>query len=222
MLGIITFISILNIFELNGYNSKASNTKNSKSIIYDISQWQGYLSNYKVKRLKREIPFVILRVQAGSAYNDRTFQHNKKMLENNHMPYGVYSFSMYTSPKDASKEAKNLYKKAPHAKFYVNDYEVNKIRHGSSKNAAKAWVQTLRNLVGKRKILLYGSAWIIFRDISKEMKLYDGYWIAAYQKHEPKTKHILWQFSSSFHSKSLKEYIDASIFKSKYINWFIN
>lgn len=215
-------MSMLSMFKLNEHNSKASRIKNSKSIIYDISKWQGYLSNYKVRKLKREIPFVIVRVQDGSSYYDRTFQHNKRILEKNHMPYGVYAFSRYTSPKNASKEAQKLYKRAPNAKFYVNDYEVNDIRHGNSNNAAKSWVQTLRHLVGKRKILLYGSAWIIFRDISKAIKLYDGYWIAAYQGHEPKRKHILWQFSSHFHSKSLGEIVDASIFKSKYTSWFID
>ncbi|TPR26405.1 hypothetical protein DY120_01540 [Apilactobacillus micheneri] len=213
---IIAFVSFKpNVHAMSASDANPSNT------VYDISEWQHNLTDSQVQQLKSEVPFVIIRAQLGSMRYDNTFQHNRDLLEKYGVPYGVYSFSLYTSPDDAANEARTLYQRAPHARFYVNDYEENDLTSGDPNTAAQTWVDTLRPLVGQRKVLYYGPAWLMLRDTSQAVSSYDGYWLPAYQDSEPQREHVLWQFSSTFHSNALDKDIDASLLNSKDTNWFI-
>ena len=53
------------------------------------------------------------------------------------MKYGVYSYSMYESPKDARYEAKTLSQRAPKAAFYINDYEEQTVKSEMMKQRHK-------------------------------------------------------------------------------------
>ncbi|GAA6236648.1 GH25 family lysozyme [Apilactobacillus micheneri] len=194
---------------------------NSSNTVYDLSEWQHNFTDAQVQQLKNEVPFVILRVQYGSQYYDKTFNHNRDLLEKYGVPYGVYSFSQYESPADAADEAKTLYRRAPNAKFYVNDYESQTVKSGGTNNATKAWVDALRPLVGQRKILFYSYVSFMQAHAAEAVSNYDGYWLAAYQNQEPSREHVLWQFSSNFYSNSLGQRIDANLLTSKDANWFI-
>lgn len=213
---IIAFVSFKpNIHAMSSSDANLSNT------VYDMSEWQNNLTDAQVQQLKNEVPFVIIRAQLGSMRYDNTFQHNRDLLEKYNIPYGVYSFSLYTSPDDAANEARTLYQRAPHARFYVNDYETNNLTSGDSNTATQTWVDTLRPLVGQRKILYYGPAWLMLRDNSNAISSYDGYWIPAYQDSEPQREHVLWQFTDHFYSNALGKNLDASLLNSKDANWFI-
>ncbi|WP_140925727.1 GH25 family lysozyme [Apilactobacillus micheneri] len=192
----------------------------SSNRVYDLSEWQGNFTAKKVKKLKHEVPFVILRVQYGSSYRDKTFNNNRKLLEKYGLPYGVYSFSRYSSAGAAKSEAKHLYKLAPNAKFYVNDYEMASVKHGSSNNATKAWVQALRPLVGSKKILFYSYQHFMLQHAAKALKYYDGYWVAAYQSKKPSLKSVMWQYTDRHYSSALGKKIDASLL-GKGKDWFI-
>ncbi|TPR40024.1 GH25 family lysozyme [Apilactobacillus micheneri] len=213
---IIAFVS----FKPNAH-AMSSSDANLSNTVYDMSEWQNNLTDSQVQQLKSEVPFVIIRAQLGSMRYDNTFQHNRDLLEKYNIPYGVYSFSLYTSPDDAANEARTLYQRAPHARFYVNDYEENDLTSGDPNTAAQAWVDTLRPLVGQRKILYYGPAWLMLQETSAAISSYDGYWLPAYQDSEPEREHVLWQFSSTFHSNALNKDLDASLLNSKDANWFI-
>lgn len=189
--------------------------------VYDISEWQQNLTDQQVQQLKNEVPFVILRVQYGSAYADKQFQHNRDMMDKYGIPYGVYSFSQYENPDDAANEARALYNRAPNARFYVNDYEKQTVKYGGTNKSTRAWVDALRPLVGNRKILFYSYADFMLRHASYAISHYDGYWLAAYQNDEPKREHVLWQFSQSFHSNALNENLDASALTQRDANWFL-
>lgn len=204
--------------EANSLNYDNANINNT---VYDISEWQNYLTDLQVKQLKKKVPFIIIRAQNGSMQYDYTFRHNRDLLEKYNVPYGVYSFSLYTSPSDAANEARTLYQRAPHARFYVNDFEKNYVTSGTPNDAAKAWVDTLRPLAGQRKILYYGPAWLMLQETASAISSYDGYWLPAYQYNEPQREHVLWQFSSHFYSKALGKIVDASLLNSKDVNWFI-
>ncbi|TPR13313.1 GH25 family lysozyme [Apilactobacillus timberlakei] len=223
LLTIITFTILMFAFisfKPNAHAMSASDA-NPSNTVYDMSEWQSYLTDAQVQQLKNEVPFVIIRAQLGSMRYDNTFQHNRDLLEKYGVPYGVYSFSLYTSPEDAANEARTLYNRAPHARFYVNDYEENDLTSGDPNTAAQTWVDTLRPLVGQRKILYYGPAWLMLRDTSQAISSYDGYWLPAYQENEPEREHVLWQFTSDFYSNALGKNLDASLLNSKDANWFI-
>ncbi|CAI2578145.1 hypothetical protein AKUG0406_04590 [Apilactobacillus kunkeei] len=190
--------------------------------VYDLSEWQGNFTDNQVRTLKNEVPFVILRVQFGSAYNDKTFAHNVALMKKYGVPYGVYSFSQYTSPSDAASEAKTLYSRAPEARFYVNDYEQQTVKSGGTNAATKAWVNALRPLVGNRKILFYSYQSFMTSHAAEAVSSYDGYWLAAYQTNEPQREHVLWQYTDHFYSPALNQYVDASVLTQKNSSWFID
>ena len=62
------------------------------------------------------------------------------------MKYGVYSYSMYESPKA---------RYAPKAAFYINDYEEQTVKSGDDETATQAWANEMRKLAGNKKILLF-------------------------------------------------------------------
>ncbi|UQS84602.1 GW dipeptide domain-containing protein [Apilactobacillus apisilvae] len=205
----------------NNVHAASVNDANTNNTIYDLSEWQHNFTDAQVQQLKGEVPFVILRVQYGSQYADKTFQHNRDLLNQYGIPYGVYSFSQYDSPSDAADEARTLYKRAPNARFYVNDYEAQTVTSGGTNNATKAWVNALRPLVGQRKILLYSNAYFMQSHAADAVSSYDGFWLAAYQNNEPSREHVLWQFASDFYSNALGQNIDANLLNSKDASWFI-
>lgn len=198
----------------------ASNA-NTSNTVYDMSEWQGSLTDTQAQQLKNEVPFVILRVQYGSAYADKTFEHNRDLMDKYGISYGVYSFSQYENPSDAAYEAKVLYSRAPRARFYVNDYESQTVTSGGTNESTDAWLKALRPLVGQRKILFYSYANFMVQNAASSVANYDGYWLAAYQNNEPAREHVLWQFTDKFHSNALGKNLDASMFTSKDANWFI-
>ncbi|KOY72050.1 GH25 family lysozyme [Apilactobacillus kunkeei] len=198
----------------------ASNA-NTSNTVYDMSEWQGSLTDTQAQQLRNEVPFVILRVQYGSAYADKTFEHNRDLMDKYGIPYGVYSFSQYENPSDAAYEAKVLYSRAPRARFYVNDYESQTVTSGGTNESTDAWLKALRPLVGQRKILFYSYANFMVQNAASSVANYDGYWLAAYQNNEPAREHVLWQFTDKFHSNALGKNLDASMFTSKDANWFI-
>ncbi|MBC6388807.1 hypothetical protein ERK14_04400 [Lactobacillus kunkeei] len=192
----------------------------SSKNVYDLSEWQGRLTNQKAQNLSKEVPFAILRVQYGSSYSDKTFNHNKALLEKYNVPYGVYSFSRYNSSASAAKEARDLYNRAPNAKFYVNDFESASISRKHSNAATAKWVATLRPLVGSRKILFYSYLSFMQTYASKALSKYDGYWLASYTKNEPSVAHVLWQYTDRHYSSALKKKVDASKLRQQE-SWFL-
>ncbi|WP_172188477.1 GH25 family lysozyme [Lentilactobacillus kribbianus] len=211
-------------YPVKQYNAFARSRTSIKynNSVPDLSEWQGNFTDSQVKKLKSQTPFVILRVQYGSDYYDRTFDHNVALMKKYKVPYGVYSFSQYSSPSDAKTEAKDLYKRAPNAKFYVNDYEDQTVS-GNTNTAATNWYNTIKPLAGSRKVLLYSYASFMASYASKAVNDYDGFWLAAYQSSEPNTyKHVLWQYTDSYYSSALGQAVDASISSSKDSSWFLN
>ncbi|MCF6514576.1 hypothetical protein GSH19_00045 [Lactobacillus sp. S2-2] len=210
-----------------GSKSSNSNLKSnfsqitSQNPVYDVSEWQGKFTAAKVKKLKNEVPFIILRVQYGSAYADKTFEYNKSLMEKYNVPYGVYSFSQYENSSDAAYEAKTLYQKAPNAKFYINDYEDQTVTSGSTNDATNSWVNEIRKYSGNKKVLFYSYQSFMLKYASKAISNYDGYWLAAYQNSEPTREHVLWQFTDNYYSSALNLNLDASVSNSKNTSWFI-
>ncbi|TMT02351.1 hypothetical protein FD688_00140 [Apilactobacillus kunkeei] len=202
---------------IESYNTHAGA---SSRTVYDLSEWQGRLTNKKAKNLSKEVPFAILRVQYGSRYSDRTFKHNKALLDKYNVPYGVYSFSRYNSSASAAREARDLYHRAPNAKFYVNDFEAASISRSRSNAATAKWVDTLRPLVGSRKILFYSYLSFMKTYASRALSKYDGYWLASYTKNEPSIAHVLWQYTDRHYSSALHKKVDASKLREQK-SWFL-
>ena len=168
-----------------------------------------------------ETNFIILRAQYGSEYVDKTFEKNAELLEQNKMKYGVYSYSMYESPKDARYEAKTLSQRAPKAAFYINDYEEQTVKSGDDETATQAWANEMRKLAGNKKILFYSYENFMLNHASNAVSSYDGYWLAAYQAEEPKREKVLWQYTNSYYSPELNQNVDANyIDENVNSSWF--
>lgn len=187
--------------------------------VLDLSEWQGNITATEAKQLKTETGGVILRVQYGSSYADKTFVHNVKLLKSAGVKYGVYSFSQYTSASDAKAEAKELYTRAKGyaPAFYVNDAEVNTITSGSYSTATKAWATEMQSLTSQ-PVYLY-SYRSFYTSYINSLSGYDGFWLAAYTSVTPTPKNYqLWQYSESHYSTALKQSVDAS--KQVSGSWF--
>ncbi|MCY9807423.1 GH25 family lysozyme [Lentilactobacillus senioris] len=211
-------------YPVQQYNAFAKSriSINRSNSVPDLSEWQGSFTDAQVKKLKNQVPFVILRVQYGSDYKDKTFNHNVALMQKYGVPYGVYSFSQYSSASDAKTEARDLYNRAPDAEFYVNDYE-DQTTSGNTNTAATNWYNTIKPLAGSRKVLLYSYASFMQSYASSAVKDYDGFWLAAYQTSEPTSaSHVLWQYTDSYYMSSLGQAVDASVSTSKDSSWFLS
>ncbi|UQS84706.1 GW dipeptide domain-containing protein [Apilactobacillus apisilvae] len=205
----------------NSAHAMSASDANANNTVYDVSEHQGVFTDQQVQQLKSEVPFMILRVQQGSAYSDHTFQQNRDLMNKYNIPYGVYSYSQYENPSDAADEARTLYNRAPNARFYVNDYEDQTVTSGGTNESTEAWINALRPLVGQRKILFYSYAYFMEAHAAEAISSYDGYWLPNYNDTEPAREHVLWQFTSSFYSNALGQNIDASLLNSKDASWFV-
>lgn len=179
--------------------------------VLDLSEWQGTLTSAQVQKLKSNYDFIILRVQYGSDYKDKTFATNAQLLEANNMKYGVYSYSMYEDPSDARVEARALYNRAPNARFYINDYEEDTVTSGDANDSTLAWLDEMRKYSGSKKVLLYSYEDFMEKNIAESVSSYDGFWLAAYQDTEPEREHILWQYTDSYYSEALDQNVDANV-----------
>jgi len=202
--------------------SKANASTVVKPVL-DTSEWQGYFTDNQAKALKGETSFMILRVQYGSAKKDATFKHNASLLSKYGVPYGVYSFSRYVSVSDAKNEAKVLYNRAPNAKFYANDFEVNSVLYGSSNTATKAWYTEMNKLT-KKPVVFYSYRSFQQTYAPTAYKSYDAYWLAGYSSYRPSPyNYALWQNTDKYYSRSLGLSVDHSkvITSVHPVSWWI-
>lgn len=198
------FLAILAVFCLGTVNSRADNRK-----VVDISEWQGKITLAQAKNLKSEVQGVILRVQYGSTYADKTFVHNAKMLRKAGVPFGVYSYSMYTDATDAKNEARVFFNRAEAYKpvFYANDAEQYTTTSGSYRAAVKAWGTEMQSLTSKPVALYSGS--YFYRTYIGSLSKYDKFWEANYGSSRWYDSD-LWQYSDSYYSTSLGHGVDGN------------
>ncbi|UQS84761.1 hypothetical protein MOO46_05820 [Apilactobacillus apisilvae] len=187
-----------------------ADNKSDSPVAYDISQYQGYLTDNQAKQLKKEIKFVILRVQDGS-YMDVKFQNNVKLMNRYNIKYGVYSYSEYTNSYQARIEARRLHHNALGALFYVNDYELQ--MNKNSDEATSSWAHEMRKISGGKPVVLYGSRSKIDGFDNKTLKDYNNIWLASYSKYMPNPSYHydLWQFTDKYPSVSLNQRLDANM-----------
>lgn len=189
----------------------------------DFSEWQGNFSAAQVQKLKSQVSFVILRVQYGSNYRDKTYAHNVALMQKYKVPYGVYSFGQFTSVSDAATEAKDLYNRAPKALFYVNDAEQLTTARSVYNQANIQWYKTLNKLTNKH-IIFYSYRGFQQSYAPTAYKYYDAYWLAAYQGSVPSPQNYhLWQYTDAHYFSSIAKSTDAStIMRSlKPLSWWI-
>lgn len=177
--------------------------------VIDISEWQGYITATQAKRLKSEVQGVILRVQYGSAYADKVFPANAATLNRAGVPFGVYSYSMYTSAADAKNEARVLYARAKTYKpsFYANDAEQYTTTSGSYKAAVKSWGTEMQSLTSKPVVLYSGSSF--YRSYIGTTAKYDKFWEANYGATRWYSSDW-WQYTDHYYSTSMRKGVDGN------------
>jgi len=208
---------------INPQNASAANTSNGAVVkkVVDISEWQGNVSYQKALALKSETSFVIVRVQYGSNYKDVQYQNTIANLEKAGTPYGVYSYSRYVNASDAKQEARDLYNRAKHAKFFVNDAEEYTTTSGYYASAVKSWGAEMQRLTSRPVILYSGS--YFYNSYIRSMANYDAFWEANYSNHYLSGNTSLWQYTDSGYSTSLGRGVDTSkVITSKHpVKWWI-
>lgn len=200
--GIVAFAATFAIF------GTISGHADSRKVI-DVSEWQGRITSSQAKQLKSEVQGVILRVQYGSAYADRTFSANAATLRRAGVPFGVYSYSMYTSAADAKSEARVLYARAKAYKpaFYANDAEQYTTTSGSYRAAVKAWGTQMQALTSKPVVLYSGSSF--YRSYIGSTAKYDKFWEANYGAARWYSSDW-WQYTDHYYSTSLRKGVDGN------------
>ncbi|MBS0955911.1 GH25 family lysozyme [Lactiplantibacillus plantarum] len=201
----------------------SANAATDNRPVFDTSEWQGTITAAQAKLLKGEAKGIILRVQYGSNYKDKVFDHNAATLKAAGVKFGVYAYGRYVSNSDAKVEATNFYNRAKQYNplFYVNDAEEVTTYAGNSYSAAtKSFAEKMQSLTSK-PIYLYTGKYFYQSYINSQAG-YDGKWIAAYQPNQPTgITYQLWQHTDSKYSTSIKKSIDASKFVTN-VNWFGN
>lgn len=190
------------------------NTKPVKAayIFPDTSVWQGNFTATKVRALKKEVPFIFIRAQYGSASEDSVFIHNATLLKKYGVPFGVYSFSMYTSPRDAKNEAKVLYERThsydPIA--YINDFESLNLPSSEANKATADWYKEMNTLTNK-PIVFYSYRSFQQSYAPTAYAKYSDYWLAAYTSVTPTpANYSAWQYSDAHYFSALGMSTDAS------------
>lgn len=192
--------------------------------VYDFSEWQGNISAAQAKLLKGEAKGIILRVQYGSNYRDKVFDHNAAVLKAAGVKFGVYAFGQYVNDADAKVEATDFYNRAKkyNPLFYANDAEIVTTYAGSSySSATKAFATKLHSLTTKPVYLYTGKD--VYNYHLDGRKGYNGVWLAYYQNTQPNVgfKYELWQHTNRMYSTALNKSVDASKFVTS-ANWFGN
>ncbi|KPN79411.1 hypothetical protein RZ56_08900 [Apilactobacillus kunkeei] len=195
---------------LNGIKSHADTTQSFKPytpVAYDISEFQGKLTDQQVMNLKNEVKFVVLRIQDGQ-YHDQQVNNNVNLMNKYGIPYGVYSFSRYENTAQAQEEAQRLHALAPNARFYVNDFETG-FTSSSDQNAV-SWANAMKQLT-KQPVILYSSQSILDQFQQSTLNAYSAVWLANYTNYTPNPKYNydLWQYTDKYQSKALGEALDA-------------
>ncbi|MCK8607408.1 GH25 family lysozyme [Apilactobacillus ozensis] len=202
-------ISIFSLTCLLGVKANAS-FKDYQPVSYDISEWQGRMTDSKAQALKNEVKFVILRVQDGM-YKDKQLNNNISMMDKYGIPYGVYGFSRYANAAQANEEAQRVYNLAPNARFYVNDYEIG--FNSKTNQATASWADTMRSINGGKPVVLYSGMYKMNAFKQSTLNAYDALWMASYSKYmpQPNYNYDLWQFTSQYYSSAMGKKLDANV-----------
>ncbi|MBS0948669.1 lysin [Levilactobacillus brevis] len=212
---IISFFITISIFSMDkAYASSLT--------IPDISEWQGKLSISQVRKLKKQVPFIINRRQYGIYRQDKFASSNTNLYQKFHIPFGEYDFSTFHSCQEAKSEARDFYYRSnKHTKFYVLDYEQNNMKYGNTNTAVSDWYKEMRKLTSK-KLIFYSYQGFAIKYANHARKRFDGQWIANYTK-KPTIKSDLWQYTDKKYIPALKQSVDASKItnSNKNVTWWI-
>lgn len=180
-------------------------------MIADLSKWQGDINFGK---LKSQVDFVILKVQAGYTSIDPKYKEYVAGCKANNIPFGTYAYFRGVSIPDSIAEAKNALELTdPDSKFFVVDIEEKTTL--DLVNAGQAFVDYLKNK-GVQKVGLY-SGESFYKNNNLSAIRCDFTWIANYgsndgQKHTaPKVACDLWQYTSVGHLDGIASLVDLNV-----------
>jgi GH25 family lysozyme M1 (1,4-beta-N-acetylmuramidase) len=190
-------------------------------IIADLSKWQGTIDFGK---LKNQVDFVILRVQAGYTSVDSKYKEYVTGCKANGIPFGTYAYFKGVSIPDSIAEAKNaLELMDPDSKFFALDIEENCNKDLVS--TGQAFIDYLKNK-GVQKVGLY-SGESFFNTHNLGAIRVDFIWIAKYgsndgQQHtKPSVACDLWQYTSVGNLNGIGGNVDLNVLTGrKSLDWF--
>lgn len=164
--------------------------------IVDLSRWQ---NDVDFGKLKGQVDFVILRVQAGYTTHDSKYKDYVAGCKANNIPFGTYAYFKGVSVPDSIAEAKCAMELTdPDSKFFVLDIEEK--TNSDLVGTGQAFIDYLKNQ-GVQKVGLY-SGENFFKNNNLGAIKSDFVWIANYgindgQPHnKPSIPCDLWQYSS--------------------------
>jgi N-acetylmuramoyl-L-alanine amidase len=190
-------------------------------MIADLSKWQGTIDFGK---LKSQVDFVILRVQAGYTNPDEKYKEYAAGCKANGIPFGTYAYFRGVSIPDSIAEAKNAHELMDsESKFFALDIEENSMRDLVA--GGQAFIDYLKNK-GVQKVGLY-SGESFFNTHNLGAIRVDFTWIAKYgsndgQQHtKPNVACDLWQYTSVGHLNGIAGNVDLNVLTgSKPLEYF--
>ncbi|GCF93308.1 hypothetical protein NRIC_11990 [Enterococcus florum] len=146
-------------------------------LILDISEWQPPQTLHYAQ-LAKQIDHVIVRVQYGSAYEDKHYKTHIPQFQALGIPVAVYAWVRGTSIADMQDEARVFYERAKQFKpsFYwldVEEFSMPDMRRG-----VEAYRQKLKEL-SNAKVGAY-VANHLFRQLNLAIESFDGLWLPTY------------------------------------------
>lgn len=121
----------------------------TQPIILDISEWQlPSLMNYQ--QLAQQVAHVIVRVQYGSAYEDKHYRTHIENFQALGVPVAVYAWVRGVNHNDMEEEARIFYERAKkyHPTFYWLDVEEQSM--ADMRGGVECYRRKLKELSGKK------------------------------------------------------------------------
>lgn len=176
-----------------------------KNFFIDVSEHQG--TNINFSRLKEQVDGVIVRVQYGSNYEDRTYKHTISKLKENGIPFGVYAWVRGSSYSDMRTEARDFYTRATNAgadnsTWFFLDVEEQSM--GDMRGGCENYRDELKKL-GVQHVGVY-VANHLFNGFNLDVDKFDCLWVPTYgnndayhDEHSPQALHNadIHQYSST-------------------------
>jgi GH25 family lysozyme M1 (1,4-beta-N-acetylmuramidase) len=189
--------------------------------IADLSKWQG---NIDFGKLKSQVDFVILRVQAGYSTHDLKYKEYVAGCKANGIPFGTYAYFKGVSIPDSIAEAKCAMELTDsESEFFALDIEDNSMN--DLVGGGQAFIDYLKNK-GMQKVGLYSGEYFYTKHNLSAIKC-DFTWLASYGKNDgqphnkPKVNCDLWQYTSMGKLEGIAGNVDLNVLSgSKPLEYF--
>ena len=196
------------------------------SLLIDVSEFQGIIDWYKVK--KAGINYAMIRVggrfgSSGKIYNDSKAELNLNNALANGIKVGAYFFTQAVNEREAVEEAEFTIKKLKGYDVtlpvaidteYLDGGRHNNLNRAQRTNVIKAFCDTIKN-AGYTPMYYCSSSYLANDLESTKLSSY-RLWLAQWSSKKPIGKYDIWQYSSSGRVSGINGEVDMNYLYEDY------